>query len=80
MKNSQEQQNKGEIIIYKTKEEKTSLEVKLREETVWLTQFQITKLFGVNIPAVSKHIKNIFQEKELSKKVTVSKMETFQFE
>lgn len=71
---------KGEIIIYKTKSGEMSLDVKLEKETIWLTQKQIATLFDVNIPAISKHIKNIYKEKELDVKSTVSKMETVQVE
>ena len=49
--------------------------MRLYDETVWLTQKQIAALFGVNNPAISKHIKNIYEEGELKKKATVSKME-----
>jgi len=71
---------KGEIVIYKTKDGKAKLEVNLREETVWLTQKQIADLFDVNVPAASKHIKNIFKDKELEYGATVSKMEIVQKE
>lgn len=69
-----------EIIIYKDKTGKISLDVKFKKETIWLTQKQIAILFDVNIPAISKHIKNIYKEKELDIKSTVSKMETVQVE
>jgi death-on-curing family protein len=78
MKNNQTK--KGEIIIYKTKSGEMSLDVKFEKETIWLTQKQIATLFDVNIPAISKHIKNIYKEKELDIKSTVSKMETVQVE
>jgi len=78
MKSSE--QNKGEIVIYKTKRGKTSLEVKLEKDTVWLSQKQMAKLFEVKIPAISKHIKNIYEDKELAKTSTVSILETVQKE
>ncbi len=71
--------NTGQIILYKAKGNVT-VDVKLCKETVWLTQSQIATLFDVNVPAISKHIKNIFIEGELSKKPTVSKMEIVQTE
>ena len=74
MKNNQEQQNKGEIIIYKTKEGKTSLEVKLREETVWLTQKQVGQLFQVDRSVVTKHIGNIFKDGEIKEKSNVQNL------
>jgi hypothetical protein len=49
-------------------------------ETVWATQRQIADLFGINVPAVSKHIANIFESEELDPQATVSKMETVRIE
>ncbi|MCL1972932.1 MAG: virulence RhuM family protein [Endomicrobia bacterium] len=63
------------IIIYKGK-----IEVKLEENTLWLTQKEIANLFDVNIPAINKHIKNIYDEKELNSAATISKMEIVQTE
>jgi hypothetical protein len=60
-------QNKGEIIIYKSKAGKATLEVKLQKETVWLTQTQIAELFDTRRPAITKHFINIFKNKELDK-------------
>ena len=47
----------------------------VRDETLWLTQKAMAQLFGVQVPAISKHLKNIFSEGELSEEVVVSKME-----
>jgi len=69
----------GEIIIYKSKEG-PKLEVRLEEDTIWLTLNQIGSLFDVQKAAISKHIKNIFNSKELDPDSTVSKMETVQIE
>ena len=55
----------GEIVVYQP-DEITRLEVRVNEETVWLTQAQIAHLFGVGQPAISKHLKNIFASEELS--------------
>jgi hypothetical protein len=68
--------NKSEIIIYKTPEGKVSVDVVFKAETFWLTQKAMAELFGVGVPAISKHIKNIFEEGELQEYSTVSKMET----
>ena len=65
---------KGEIILYQPNET-IKLEVRLEEENVWLTQAQIAALFGTEIPAISKHIRNIYQSEELTRESTVSKME-----
>jgi len=70
---------KGEIVIYKSKDG-PKLEVRLEEETVWLTLNQIASLFDVQKAAISKHIKNIFKSGELDPDSTVSKMETVQIE
>jgi hypothetical protein len=55
----------GEIVVYQP-DEITRLEVRVNEDTVWLTQVQIAHLFGVGQPAISKHLKNIFASEELS--------------
>ena len=54
----------NEIIIYQP-DSTVKLEVRLENETVWLTQQQIADLFGVKQPAISKHLKNIFDSGEL---------------
>ncbi len=54
----------GEIILYQS-ENSTQLEVRIENETIWLTQNQIAELFGVKQPAISKHLKNIFLSEEL---------------
>lgn len=66
---------KGEIVIYQTKDKKVKLEVTLELETVWLTQQQIAKLFGIQRPAITKHLHNIFKSKELQENSVCSKME-----
>ncbi len=58
---------KGEIVIYKASDGSTQLEVKLDEETVWLTQKQMSLLFNKNVRTINEHIKNIFFEGELAK-------------
>jgi len=74
------QNNLGEVVLYKTEDGKTALDVRLASETVWQTQAQIADLFGVIVPAVSKHIQNIFSVRELAPKATVSKMEIVRIE
>jgi len=54
----------GEIVVYQP-DEITRLEVRVNNDTVWLTQEQIAMLFGVKRPAITKHIRNIFETKEL---------------
>ncbi len=68
------------VILYQSPDGTTSLEVRLDHETVWLTQPQLADLFDVNVPAVSKHIRNILGSGELDASATVSKMERVQIE
>ncbi len=67
--------DRGEIIIYQTADGETRLDVRMENDSVWLTQAQIAQLFGTEVPAISKHIRNIFQSGELEREATVSKME-----
>jgi len=71
---------KSEIIIYQTDEQSTRLEVRLEDETVWLTQTQIVMLFDSSKPNISEHIKHIFQSKELDERATVRNFRTVQIE
>lgn len=70
---------KGEIEIYKT-QTGTEIQINLDKETIWLTQKQIANLFGTEIPAINKHIKNIYKENELQKNSTLSILEIVQKE
>ena len=74
MKNEIDSYAKSEIILYQPNET-VSLEVRLDEYTVWLTQQQIAELFGVNQPAISKHLRNIFNEGELQEDSVYSILE-----
>ncbi|MBR5018267.1 MAG: hypothetical protein IKX53_01360 [Bacteroidales bacterium] len=65
--------SKGEIILYQTADGKTSIDVKLDNETVWLTKEQMALLFERDRSVISRHIKNIFQEGELDEKVVCAK-------
>jgi hypothetical protein len=55
----------SEIILYQTEDGRTQLEVRLENETVWLTQGQMAELFQTTIPNVSMHIRNLFSDDEL---------------
>lgn len=57
-------------------EDSGKVQVVIKDETIWCTQKVMAQLFGVGVPAVSKHLKNIFEEGELSPEMTISKMET----
>lgn len=67
--------NTGEIIIYQAADGKTQLDVRLENDTIWLTQKQIAELFGTKRPAITKHLKNIFASEELNEQLVCSKME-----
>ncbi len=67
---------KGKIIIYTSEDGTVSLDTKLENETIWLTQKQMVELLGVKTSAISKHLKNIFNEGELKEEVVISILET----
>lgn len=69
------EKNNGEIIIYRTEDGRTQLEVRLENENVWLSQQQIANLFGVQRPAITKHLKNIFESGELEENSVSSILE-----
>lgn len=70
----------NEIIIYKTTDNETEIEVKFDNDTVWLEQGQIVELFQSSKANISEHIKHIFSEEELSPVATVRKFRTVQTE
>ena len=72
--------NKGKIVIYTSNDGSVSLDVKLEQDTIWLTQKAMAELFGVKIPAINKHINNIYREEELQKSSTISILEIVQKE
>ena len=57
--------NKGEIVIYKNENGNISFEAKLEDETIWLTQDMMAKLFETTSQNITMHIKNIYEEEEL---------------
>lgn len=63
------------FILYNTPEHSEKVQVVVREETLWMTQKAMSELFGVQVPAISKHLKNIFESGELQESTIVSKME-----
>ena len=66
--------NRGEIVLYQPEGE-VRLEVRVENETVWLTQAQIADLFGTKRPAITKHLKNIYASQELDESSTCSILE-----
>lgn len=69
-----------EIILYQIDDTNVCINVIYENETFWITQKAMAELFDVNVPAISKHLSNIFEEGELEKEATVSKMEIVQHE
>lgn len=69
-----------DIIIYKAANNQAKVEIVFDNNTLWLNQKQIAEVFGTEIPAINKHIKNILKESELQPEATISKMETVQME
>lgn len=64
-----------QFILYNLPDKDGKVQVIIKDETIWCTQKAMAQLFGVKVPAISKHLKNIFDEGELQKGVVVSKME-----
>ena len=67
--------NEIQFLLYSLPDDEGKVQVIIKNETIWCTQKAMAQLFGVGIPAISKHLKNIFEEGELQKEVVVSKME-----
>jgi len=72
--------DKGEIILYKPHDENVAIDVLVEDETVWLTQAQMTELFATSKQSISRHISNIFKYRELQAKRTVKESLTVQIE
>ena len=66
----------GNVIVYQAENESVSTNVLFKDETFWMTQKDMAKLFDVKVPAISKHLKNIFESGELVISAVISKMET----
>lgn len=75
-----EEMSDGEILLYSNGDDKEFISVIFKDENFWLTQKTMAELFDVNVPAVSKHLQNIYEDGELERSATISKMETVQDE
>ena len=75
-----EENMQGEIVIYRTDDGHTKIDVRFIDETVWLTQAQLVELFQSSKANISEHIKNIYAEGELDEESTVRKFRTVQIE
>ena len=68
--------NEIQFLLYSMPDADGKVQVVIKDETLWCTQKAMAQLFGVGVPAISKHLKNIFAEGELNPDTTISKMET----
>ena len=66
--------NEFRFLMYQSIDEDISVNAVIRDETIWLTQKSMAKLFDVDVPAISKHLSNIYDERELMRDSTISKM------
>ena len=69
-----------QFLMYQSVDEDISVNAVIHDETIWLTQKSMAKLFDVDVPAISKHLSNIYGDGELTQDSTVSKMEIVQIE
>jgi hypothetical protein len=72
--------NEIQFILYSMPDDEGKVQVVIKDETLWCTQKAMAQLFGVGVPAISKHLANIYAEGELQTEATISKMETVQIE
>lgn len=72
--------NQIQSILYHIKQTDLEINVIVKDESIWATQKAIAELFGVNVPAINKHLNNIYKEHELDEMATISKMEIVQVE
>ena len=74
------EKSNSQILIYQTEGGQTKIDVRLENETVWLTQKLMAELFQVTIPTINEHIKNIYNEAELGSEATIRKFRIVQKE
>ena len=74
------EQPSGDLLLYRTRDGAVRVNVLYRDESFWMPQKAIAELFGVKVPAIAKHLKNIYESGELDREATVSKMEIVQTE
>lgn len=72
--------NQGEFLLYKAQDGAVKVDVFFQDEAVWLTQKALADLFDVKVPAINKHLKNIFESGELEEDATISILETVRLE
>ena len=64
-----------EMVLYHSEQSDVTVNAIIKDETIWISQKAMAELFGVKVPAISKHLKNIFEDGELDEEVVISKME-----
>ena len=69
--------NNNQIIIYQTDDDQTQIDVRLENETVWLTQAQMADLFQKDRTVISRHIRNVFKEGELDESLVCANLHTW---
>jgi hypothetical protein len=69
-------QPQGEFLVYAGEDGQIKLEVRLEDETVWLSQRLMAELFSVTVPTINEHLRNIFHDKELSQDSVIRKFRT----
>lgn len=67
---------KGQFLVYEAEEGRVKLDVRLADETVWLSQALIAELFQTSVPNISMHIRNVYEEGELQPEATIKKFLT----
>lgn len=76
MKKENNLQKFSNFVIFETENGKVNIDVFFKDDTLWLTQKLMSQLFEVNVPAISKHLKNIFETQELEENSVISNLET----
>ncbi|MFH2067562.1 MAG: hypothetical protein ABIK15_20335 [Pseudomonadota bacterium] len=71
---------KGQFLVYEAEDGQVKIDVRLEDETVWLTQKLMADLFQVTVPTINEHIKNVYNEKELIPDATIRKFRIVQKE
>ncbi|MFA9413453.1 MULTISPECIES: hypothetical protein [unclassified Streptococcus] len=72
--------NELQFLIYTAEQLQETVQVIIRGETIWVSPKEMSRLFGMGVPAINKHLKHIFEEGELDEQATISKMEIVQTE
>lgn len=70
----------GEFVVYTTEDERTEVHLRLREGTVWMTQEEMALLFDVSVATISRHLRNVYEEGEITRDRTLTKFERVQSE